>query len=249
MKSRVALTTFLALVVLLLVFLNMKAILRPNKYEEIYNQRRELNINRLTAVVELQKLYKKNNGQYCSDIDSLVDFYENGFLVIRNTSYRTDSLPAGLTLAEVQNMSMEEREERHLNVVTEHKISIKDQMNDILAGLNDKRNPDDRIVMENFQYIPFSNNVKYKIETCEADRADTNKIQKFAVYVPVEVLMDNFDNSIYTENTGALGRGFKKLLFNNLSADKRESRKCVGLQLGDTVSTSLDIKDYGVKPE
>lgn len=246
MKSRIALTTFLGLIVLLLVFLNLRAILRPSKYEEVYTQRRELNTNRLTAVVELQKLYKKDHGQYCSDIDSLVDFYENGFITIRNTSYRTDNLPDGLTVADVQNMSMEEREERNLNVVTENKIAIKSQMADILASLNDKRNPEDRIVMENFQYIPFSDNVKYKIEVCDADRADTNKISKFAIYVPVETMMNNFDQSIYSEGKANL---FKKLLFKNLAQDRRESKKCVGLQLGDTVSTSLDIKDYGVKPE
>lgn len=246
MKSRIALTTFLGLIVLLLVFLNMKAILRPSKYEEVYNQRRELNTNRLTAVVELQKLYKKTYGQYCSDIDTLVEFYETGFYTVRNTSYRTDNLPEGLTVADVQNMSMEEREERHLNIVTEERIPIKNQMDQILAGLNEKRNPEDRIVMEKFQFIPYSDNVKYKIETCEADRADTNKINKFAVYVPVETLMDNFDQSIYTEGKANV---FKKMLYKGLADDKRESKKCVGLQLGDTVSTSLDIKDYGVKPE
>lgn len=240
-------TSFLAIVVLLLIFLNTKAILRPAKYEEVYKERYELNSNRLTAIVELQKLYKKVHGSYAPSVDSLVDFYENGFITIRNTSYRTDSIPKDLTLAQIQNMSMEEREKRHLNVYTEQKLLVKDQMADILNTMNEKRDPEDKIVMNNFQYIPFSNNKKYDIVTRDCDRTDSTSIQRFAIYVDRDELLQNFDNSLYTEDQGAISRGFSKMLYKNLEFETRERMLCVGIQLGDTTSNSLEIKDYGVK--
>lgn len=245
MKSRVLLTSFLAVVVLLLIFLNAKAILRPAKYEEVYNQRRELNMNRMTAVVELQKLYKKVHGEYATSIDTLVEFYENGVITIKNTSYRTDSIPKDLTLSQIQNMSMEEREKRNLNVYTEMKIPVKDQMADILASLNEKRDPDDRIVMENFQYIPYSNNQKYEIVTRPCDRTDSTEVQRFAIYLDKDQLLQNFDESIYPKDQGAISRSFSKMLYNNLEFETRERALCVGLQLGDTINNSLEIKDYG----
>lgn len=247
MKSRTILTIFLSLVVLLLVFLNAKAILRPKKFEDVYTQRKELNSNRLTTIVELQKLYKKANGKYCDNIDTLANFYENGYIIIKNITIK-DGL-ADTLLKKVQNMSMEEREQGGYNVIHEQKIPIKNQMNDILANLNEKREPDDKIVMENFQYIPFNGQEKYKIVTCEADHTDSAKIQKFAVYIPKDVLLNNFEESVFPANQNFLSKGWSKLLYNNLSSDIRESRKCSGLQLGDTASTSLDIKDYGTKAE
>ena len=60
MKSKVALTVFLGLVVACLLFLNLRAILRPAKYEAVYQERCELNTNRLTSILLLQELYHQD---------------------------------------------------------------------------------------------------------------------------------------------------------------------------------------------
>ena len=85
MKSKVALTIFLGLVVACLLFLNLRAILRPAKYEAVYQERCELNTNRLTSILLLQELYHERYHCYASHIDTLIDFYENGDLISINS--------------------------------------------------------------------------------------------------------------------------------------------------------------------
>ena len=73
MKSKVALTIFLGLVVACLLFLNLRAILRPAKYEAVYQERCELNTNRLTSILLLQELYHERYHCYAPHIDTLID--------------------------------------------------------------------------------------------------------------------------------------------------------------------------------
>lgn len=240
MKSRVIMGSFLGVIALVLVVLTAKSILRPQKYAEVYNYRRELNANRLTAIAELQKLYKKENGQYADNIDKLVDFYENGESVIKNI-YLKDTVIAGITKEDIENMSMKEREEKNLYGTKEVRIPIKAKMEEILFELNDKREGENKIEMADFQYIPFLDNKKYKIEICTTD----SLVQKFAIYVPVDVLLNDMGKSIVPENSGAMRRFFAKMMYENLENDARERAKCVGIQLGDTVSPSIEVKEIG----
>lgn len=240
MKSRIIVGTFLGIIVLALALLTAKSILRPEKYAEVYNSRKSLNTNRLTAVAELQKLYKKEFGQYANHIDTLVDFYENGENVIRNI-YLKDTVIPGITKEDIENMSMKEREEKNLYATHEVRIPIKQKMEEILIDLNAKRDGSDKIVMTDFQYIPFTNNEKYKIEICKTD----SLVQKFAIYVPLDVLLNEMSQSINPEGQGALGRMFSSLLYKDLENDQRERSKCVGIQLGDTITPSIEVKEIG----
>ena len=72
MKRKVLVSTLLIVIALIFVFLTTKSILRPKKFADVYNARKELNINRLTAIAELQKLYKKENGEYAAKIEVTV---------------------------------------------------------------------------------------------------------------------------------------------------------------------------------
>lgn len=236
MKNKVLVSTLLIVIALIFVFLTTKSILRPKKFADVYTARREMNINRLTAIAELQKLYKKENGEYAAKIEDLEDFYTNGFFTVTSTRRTSDTIPEGL--------SMEEAEKQGYYETVEIKVPIKEKMEETLAEINKKRDYSDYVKMEEFQYIPF-NDQKYKIEICTTD----STVQKFAVYVPVEMILNDLQKSTIPEEKGFFSRCFGKIFYNGLENDMRERRNCIGVQLGDTVKPSIEVVDYGKTEE
>ena len=236
MKSKVLVSTLLIVIALIFVFLTTKSILRPKKFADVYTARREMNINRLTAIAELQKLYKKENGEYAAKIEDLEDFYTNGFFTVTSTRRTSDTIPEGL--------SMEEAEKQGYYETVEIKVPIKEKMEETLAEINKKREYNDYVQMEDFQYIPF-NDQKYKIEICTTD----STVQKSAVYVPVEMILNDLQKSTVPAENGFFSRCFGKIFYNGLENDMRERRNCVGVQLGDTVKPSIEVVDYGKTEE
>ena len=232
MKNKVLVSTLLIVIALIFVFLTTKSILRPKKFADVYTARREMNINRLTAIAELQKLYKKENGEYAAKIEDLEDFYANGHFTVTSTRRTSDTIPEGL--------SMEEAEKQGYYETVEIKVPIKEKMEETLAELNKKRDYSDYVKMEDFQYIPY-NDQKYKIEICTTD----STVQKFAIYVPVDVMQ----KSTIPAEKGFISRGLGKIFYNGLENDMRERRNCVGVQLGDTVKPSIEVVDYGKTEE
>ena len=236
MKNKVLVSTLLIVIALIFVFLTTKSILRPKKFSDVYTARREMNINRLTAIAELQKLYKKENGEYAAKIEDLEDFYTNGFFTVTSTRRTSDTIPEGL--------SMEEAEKQGYYETVEIKVPIKEKMEETLGEINKKREYNDYVQMEDFQYIPF-NDKKYKIEICTTDSA----VQKFAIYVPVEVILNDLQKSTIPAEKGFISRCFGKIFYNGLENDMRERRNCIGVQLGDTVKPSIEVVDYGKTEE
>ena len=236
MKNKVLVSTLLIVIALIFVFLTTKSILRPKKFADVYTARREMNINRLTAISELQKLYKKENGEYAAKIEDLEDFYTNGFFTVTSTRRTSDTIPEGL--------SMEEAEKQGYYETVEIKVPIKEKMEETLGEINKKREYNDYVQMEDFQYIPF-NDKKYKIEICTTDSA----VQKFAIYVPVEVILNDLQKSTIPAEKGFISRCFGKIFYNGLENDMRERRNCIGVQLGDTVKPSIEVVDYGKTEE
>ena len=236
MKNKVLVSTLLIVIALIFVFLTTKSILRPKKFADVYTARREMNINRLTAIAELQKLYKKENGEYAAKIEDLEDFYANGHFTVTSTRRTSDTIPEGL--------SMEEAEKQGYYEPVEIKVPIKEKMEETLAELNKKRDYSDYVKMEDFQYIPY-NDQKYKIEICTTD----STVQKFAIYVPVDVMLNDLQKSTIPAEKGFISRGLGKIFYNGLENDMRERRNCVGVQLGDTVKPSIEVVDYGKTAE
>ena len=70
-------------------------------------------------------------------------------------------------------------------------------------------------------------------------------MQKFAIYVPVEVILTDLQKSTIPEEKNAISRGIGKIFYNGLENDMRERRNCVGVQLGDTVKPSIEVIEYG----
>lgn len=249
MKSKVALTVFLSLVVLVLLFFNMRAILRPAKYQAVYDERVEMNTNRLTVIQMLQDFYHETHGCYAPHIDSLIDFYENGKLRAVSTvrTIPSDSLLDEKFMEKFNNMNSDERQKNGYERSDTTYYPVKNRMKSELEELNSKKDGL-QISMQDFYYMPYSKK-KYEILVNPSDTV----VSRFGIYVPVEEMMVNFRESL---PKSFLTNGF----YNNMEdvfdpkiphkdkriKDLRDIQKFQGLQLGDTTENfTLDIKAYG----
>lgn len=245
MKSKIALTSFLGVLVVVLLFLNVRAILRPSKYQEVYNERCELNENRLTAITLLQELFHERNHYYASSIDTLIDFYEHGELISINSKDNPpkDSVNDEKFMEKFMNMTMKQREESGYVVFDTTRTTVKVRMESELAEKNAKKDGN-LITMKDFYKIPYTNQ-RYEIVTPTSDSITT----KFAIYVPVNTLMANFEKSVPSSIFGKMIYGGMADVYNpaikekNLK-DTREIKNFTGLQLGDTIVNSLEITPY-----
>ncbi len=242
MKSRVFLSSLLIVIALILTFLVAKSIMRPAKFSEVYNERISMNENRMTIISELQKMYRKENGEFATNVDQLVNFYEKGSFIVTSLQKNVDSIP--------EKLSMEEAEAQGFYKRIETKILVKDKMKDILDDINKQKSSP--IEMKDFQYIPYGDNQqKYEINICHTDSAAI----KYAIYIPVDVLLQNFDRSLLPEDANIFLRATSSLLYKDLlneslyykklkggaEEDYNMNPKWTGLQLGDTVKYSEDI--------
>ena len=248
MKSKVTLTVFLSLVVVVLVFFNARAILRPAKYKAIYEERSELNKDRLTIIKTLQELYRERYHNYAPHIDSLICFYERDS-IFRTSTVDTppaDSLENEDFMDKFNNMSHDERVKYGYAKDVVYKVSVKERMKVELDDLNANR-AGRLATMKDFYLIPYKN-TKYKIEVPSTDSV----VSKFAVYVPIEDMMANFNESVPQSFFMKGFYGHMDDVYNPQIKDKsykdlREVRDFAGLQLGDTVKNSTEIKEYGGK--
>ena len=59
-----------------------RSIMRPEKFKTVYQLRKEANVQNLLAIRSAQAVYKNVHKVYADDIDKLVDFVNNGTVMI-----------------------------------------------------------------------------------------------------------------------------------------------------------------------
>jgi hypothetical protein len=153
-----------------------------------------------------------------------------------------DSLKSESFLERFSNMSHDERVKNGYakNIISY--ISVKDRMKRDLEEMYAKQDHDPS--MKDFYLIPYTKN-KYKIETSASDSI----ITKFAIYVPIEDIMANFNESVPQSFLlkgfyGHMDDVYNPKIKEKRLKDLREIRDFKGLQLGDTAKNSLEIIDY-----
>ena len=82
MKIRRLISILLAVVVVILAIFAARSIMRPEKFKTVYQLRKEANVQNLLAIRSAQAVYKNVHKVYADDIDKLVDFVNNGTVMI-----------------------------------------------------------------------------------------------------------------------------------------------------------------------
>lgn len=219
MKTRTVFRIILAILVVFLAIFASRSILRPEKYKSVYEARKTANVNNLLTIRSSQAVYKTVYKKYASDIDSLVDFVQNGTVEVEKT---------------IGNFADTISQEDAFKLGLIHKETVKipaiDKIKELDANLTDES-------FKNFQYIPFSDKKKYEIQTGEI-ASKTYTIPVYKIEVPLDDILINMDRSVSPENCGVFKKFWNKIFFNKLSEEQQYKSLYKELSMGSLTEAS-----------
>lgn len=181
MKGKTIIQIVLGVVIVALAFLLYNSIMKPVRFENEYNKRRDACAEKLKAIRTLEEAYKVTYGSYTGSFDTLINRLMNEDsmkTVVKVTNY--DKIPADVDINEVP-----EKEAVEKGYVTRQEVFI----NPVAKLREDKKLPtidatghtvqmtDEQII--NLRYVPYP-----KGETNEFD-LQAGMVDKSGFLVPV----------------------------------------------------------------
>ena len=196
-----------------LTYALVASIMEPVQFEKHREYRKEIAVQRLKDIRDLQVAYKNVNGKYTSDIDSLIMFYNQGKMkVVMQVGSHDDSVAVANTKALKKRKPKIKPEEmlelynagQSLVFKIENEVAVKDTL------FNDRKN----FIPDSLAFIPF----------CGDSVLMTSTVKKVSgVNVPL------FEASMPYKS---LLRGLNNQLRINLDAQCEDQGKYKGLQVG-----------------
>ncbi|HHU47034.1 MAG TPA: hypothetical protein GXZ40_03955 [Bacteroidales bacterium] len=218
MKTRFLFRTILAIVVLIFAVLVYRSIMRPERFRAVYELRSKEIQLRLSAIRSAQTVYKNEFKVFASDIDSLVDFVENGkVVIIKNIGEIPDK------------MTEKEAFEKGLLRKEEILIPAKDRILEL----------DPTVKLEDFQYIPFTDKQKkFEIQVGNLE-SQTYKIMVYRIDVPLDDILVNMERSVQPENVNVFQRFYNYLLYSGLEDEDQYRVQYKPIWLGSLTEASI----------
>lgn len=197
MKGRTILQIVLGIAIVALAILLYNSIMKPVRFDNEYNKRREACAEKLKSIRTLEEAYKTTYGCYTGSFDTLINRLMNEDsmkTVIKVTNY--DKIPADVDINEVP-----EKEAVEKGYVTRQEVFI----NPIAKLREDKKLPtidatghtvqmsDDQI--KNLRYVPYPKNEKNEFEL-SAGKVDKSGflVPVFECKVPLTLLLKDMDH-------------------------------------------------------
>ncbi|MEG1498290.1 MAG: hypothetical protein RRX93_04050 [Bacteroidales bacterium] len=140
-KLKIALQIVLAAVAVILAFAIYKSIMQPVRFNKEKNQRAQIVVQRLKDIRTVEEAFKKANNRFIGDIDSLVDFLQNGELPYTKM---IGNVPDSLTEEEAVKKGIVSRE------------IFKEKAYEVLFP----NHPDKEKHLANLAYVPFTEKTK-----------------------------------------------------------------------------------------
>ena len=191
----------LVIIILFLTFMIFRSIMRPGKFKSVYEQREDRIVECLEIIRNAQNVYKQETGKVSGDIDELYDFVQNGTITVEQTKM----------LKEVpKNMSEEDAFAQGYLEKSVVKIPAKRRMME-----NDKNLVESSL--KNFNYIAETGN-KFKIDTASVESAGVI-IPVYRIYLTVDDILANMQQTIIPENSSAIAKFWNKLLYSGLEEE------------------------------
>lgn len=172
---RMSLLIVLALVVVGGVVFLAKCITKPVKFENEYNRRSAQVIEKLKDIRTLQEQYKNTNGRYCSSIDSLILFAQEGKALLVK---KTGTVPDNMTEAEALAKGILKRDTTVVNPLEK------------LYGEGKLLTPKDKI--KDLKYIPFSDGAQFTLASDVIDKGGV-AVAVFEAKAPIESYTKGMD--------------------------------------------------------
>jgi hypothetical protein len=161
-------------------------IMRPIKFDEKYNARREVVIERMMQIRTAQGAYKEGFGSFAKDFESLVAFADTGHLTIIQ---RRDS-----TFKRMNTVYMIEENVDTLIIDTLGSFSVRDSL---FTGVD----------MTKWNEIPFSKGEKFEMDAGILIKSGGLKVPVFEVIAPAKAYCRGLDKLLIQERAEDLRMG------------------------------------------
>lgn len=157
-----------AVAIVVLAYVLYACIQKPVKFEAEYNARSKEVINKLKDIRTLQEQYKNTMGEYCNNIDSLIDFAYNGEALLVQ---KFGTVPDNMTEAEALKQGILRRDTTKVNPL--EKLSTEGKL----------ITPKDKI--KDLKIIPYSNGKVFEMQASKLDKGGV-EVAVFEVKAPIE---------------------------------------------------------------
>ena len=196
-----------------LTYALVSSIMEPVNFEKHREYRKDIAVQRLKDIRELQVAYKNVNGKYTADIDSLIMFYNNGKMkVVMQIGSQDDSVAVANTKAlkarkpkiKPEEMLKLYQEGKSLVFKIENEIPVKDTL----------FSHREHFVVDSLAFIPFSGDSIIMASTVK--KVSGVNVPLFEASMPYKSLLKGLNNQLRV----------------NLDAQCEDQGKYKGLQVG-----------------
>ncbi len=162
----------LILGIIVLIVCVYRSLMRPEKFNQVYEARKLEVINKLTDIRTLQTYYKNEKGSYAKNFDQLKDFWNNGTM---HVVIKEGNVPDSLTEAQAIKLKLVKRD----TVV----LKAQEEMIKTLPNLD----------INTFDIVPYSDNEQFIINA-DTLRSSNIPVQVFEVKALRSQYLKNLDN-------------------------------------------------------
>ncbi|MBP5413358.1 MAG: hypothetical protein J6Y47_08930 [Bacteroidales bacterium] len=168
----------LIVAIVVLVLLIYRSVMRPQKFNVIYEGRKSEVVAKLKDIRVLQQFYKAEKGSYAKNFDQLRDFWNNGTMTV---VVKEGNVPDSLTEAQALKMGIIKRD----TVL----VKAKDEMIKSLPDFD----------IEKFDVIPFSGGERFIMDADTITRANIS-VFVYEVRANKSQYLKNMDNDPRVKN-------------------------------------------------
>ena len=221
----------LPLLIVLLGWLIVKSVMKPVEFNKQKAAREQVGIQRLKDIRDLQVAFNSVNGHFASTLDSLKDFYKKGEMaVVMQVGSRDDSLAMAHT--DAIKKTYRKVNEQELNQIlyklyqqgdknpvfsVTSKIPVRDTLFNGRTNFN----------VDSLDFVPFSGGEKIEMSSIVKTVSGV-QVPLFEAKIPYKQLLRGLDNQLRI----------------NLDAERRESDRYEGLQVGSITSPNNNAGNW-----
>ena len=197
MKGKTIIQIVLGVVIVALAFLLYSSIMKPVRFENEYNKRRDACAEKLKAIRTLEEAYKVTYGAYTGSFDTLINRLMNEDsmkTVVKVTNY--DKIPADVDINEVPEKEAVEkgyvsRQEVYINPIA--KLREDKKLPTVDATGHTVQMTDEQIV--NLRYVPYPKSEQNEFDL-QAGMVDKSGflVPVFECKVPLSMLLSDMDH-------------------------------------------------------
>ena len=217
MKSKTIIQILLGLVIIGLAVALYLSIMKPVKFDNEYNKRREACAEKLKAIRTLEDAYKSTYGCYTGSFDTLFNRLMNeDSLRVVNKNINYDKIPEDVDINEMTET--EQIKAGYVSRVTEYVNPIDNLRKTGKFNLTDEE-------IKNLRYVPYPRDKKYDFDL------QAGSIEKSGYHMPVFECLVNMEDLLADMD--------EQLVINKI-AELKQNKRFPGWKVGDMTQAITD---------